>query len=178
MPLLWYSRINSPVGPLLVGVCESGLAILAFGPELQPKLAGERIEWRESEEATADVRSQLDEYFAGQRHEFTMPLDLRGTEFQKKCWQALLQIPYGKTCSYADIAKTVGCANGYRAVGQSNHHNPVAIVVPCHRVLAAGTRLGGYGGGLATKAYLLRLEGAAFQEDSALLEEQPALAFS
>jgi methylated-DNA-[protein]-cysteine S-methyltransferase len=165
MEVLYYSRIESPVGPLLVAVSQSGLAILSFGDALPTKLAGQKIEWQESLQATAEARQQLAEYFAGQRREFTMPLDLRGTDFQKSCWEELLRIPYGKTRSYAEIARAVGRPNAYRAVGQSNHHNPVAIIVPCHRVLAAGTALGGYGGGLPTKAFLLRLEGAEFQDD-------------
>ena len=99
-------------------------------------------------------------YFAGRRKKFSLPLDLRGTEFQKRCWQALLKIPYGKTCSYADIARQVGSPRSFRAVGQANHNNPVAIIVPCHRVVTSDGKLGGYGGGLAMKEKLLRLEGA------------------
>jgi methylated-DNA-[protein]-cysteine S-methyltransferase len=167
METLYYSRIDSPVGPLLLATSPAGLAILAFSHELPAKFGGQTIEWHESQQATAEARQQLAEYFAGQRREFTMPLDLRGTDFQKSCWEELLRIPYGKTRSYAEIARSVGRPNAYRAVGQSNHHNPVAIVVPCHRVLAAGTALGGYGGGLPTKAFLLRLEGAEFQDDAA-----------
>jgi methylated-DNA-[protein]-cysteine S-methyltransferase len=176
METLHYSRINSPVGPLIVAVSRSGLAVLAFGRELPVKFGGRAVEWQESVEATANVRQQLDEYFAGKRREFAMPLDLRGTAFQKNCWDELLRIPYGETRSYAEIARAVGRPNAYRAVGQSNHHNPVAIVVPCHRVLAAGTMLGGYGGGLPTKAFLLRLEGAEFQ-DAATEGAQEALSF-
>ena len=112
------------------------------------------------------------------RRKFTIPLDLRGTDFQKGCWQELLRIPYGETRSYAEIARAVGRPNAYRAVGQANHYNPIAIVVPCHRVLAAGTALGGYGGGLATKAFLLRLEGAAFRDDATSDTRQEALKFT
>jgi len=89
-----------------------------------------------------------------------------------------LRIPYGKTRSYAEIAQTVGRPNAYRAVGQANHYNPVAIVVPCHRVLAGGTMLGGYGGGLPTKAFLLRLEGAKLRDDSVAERRQEALDFT
>jgi len=162
-----FSRINSAVGPLLLGMSDGKLAMLAFGHELPGKLHGTRVDWRESSEATANVRQQLEEYFAGQRREFNLPLDLRGTEFQRRCWDQLLRIPYGETRSYAEIAREVGSPNGFRAVGQANHHNPVAIVVPCHRVLAGGKELGGYGGGLPTKAFLLRLEGASFRDHSA-----------
>jgi len=153
------------------------LAVLAFGHELPEKLHGTRVDWRESPEATANVRQQLEEYFAGQRREFNLPLDLHGTEFQRRCWDQLVQIPYGETRSYAEIARAVGSPNGFRAVGQANHHNPVAIVVPCHRVLAGGKELGGYGGGLPTKAFLLRLEGAAFHDHSAG-DPQAALKFT
>jgi methylated-DNA-[protein]-cysteine S-methyltransferase len=169
--------MNSPVGRLLIGMSGSALAILAFDREWPRKLAGQPVEWKESADATEPVRRQLEEYFAGKRRKFTLRLDLRGTDFQKRCWEELLRIPYGETCSYAAIARAVGSPDAYRAVGQANHHNPVAIVVPCHRVLAAGTALGGYGGGLATKAFLLRLEGAAFR-DPATGNLQEALQFT
>jgi methylated-DNA-[protein]-cysteine S-methyltransferase len=103
---------------------------------------------------------ELDEYFAGQRRQFSFPLDLRGTNFQLACWNALRDIPYGETRSYAAIARTVGNPHGFRAVGMANHRNPVAIVVPCHRVLASDGTLCGYGGGLEVKRKLLELEGA------------------
>lgn len=177
MELLSYSQVDSPVGPLLLAVSHAGLAVLSFGHELPAKFAGQNVEWQKSSEATAAVRQQLDEYFAAKRREFTLPLDLRGTDFQRDCWSELLRIPYGQTRSYAEVARAVGRPHAYRAVGQSNHHNPVAIVVPCHRVLAAGTALGGYGGGLRTKAFLLRLEGAEFQ-DSTTEGRQKALTFS
>ena len=178
MLTLSYSQIDSPVGPLLLAMSDRGLTILAFGHELPQRLGGEKIDWQQSDGACADVRRQLDEYFAGRRREFTIPLDLRGTGFQKDCWIELLRIPYGETRSYAEVAKAVGRPTAYRAVGQSNHHNPVAIIVPCHRVLAGGSALGGYGGGLPLKAFLLRLEGAEFQDDSANQQRQPLLAFS
>jgi len=178
MLTLYYSRIDSPVGPLLLAMSDCGLAILAFGHELPDRLGGEKIDWQESDEACATVRQQLEEYFAGRRREFTVLLDLRGTDFQKDCWEELLRIPYGETRSYAEVAKAVGRPTAYRAVGQSNHRNPVAIIIPCHRVLAGGRALGGYGGGLLTKGFLLRLEGAKFRDDSAMERQQPALAFS
>lgn len=104
--------------------------------------------------------SELDEYFAGKRRQFTFPLDLRGTDFQIACWRALLAIPYGETRSYADIARAVGKPNAFRAVGMANNRNPIAIVVPCHRVIASNGTLCGYGGGLEVKRKLLQLEGA------------------
>lgn len=178
METLKYSSSESPVGPLTVAMSLAGLAWLAFGSEFPAKLGGMRVEWQESAAATRGVRKQLEEYFAGKRREFDLTLDLRGTDFQKKCWKALLGIPYGETRSYGEIAHAVGRPNAYRAVGQSNHHNPVAIIVPCHRVLASGKALGGYGGGLTTKAFLLRLEGAEFRDDESADQPQEALRFT
>lgn len=172
METLAYSHMNSPVGPLTIAVSERGVAVLAFGHHLPAKLGGKSVQWRESEKATAEMQQQLTEYFAGKRKDFTVSLDLRGTDFQRQCWNQLLGIPYGKTKSYADIARAVGSPQAFRAVGQANHHNPIAIVVPCHRVLAGGKALGGYGGGLKTKAFLLRLEGAEFQEETLQLAFQ------
>ena len=103
---------------------------------------------------------QLQAYFRGELREFTCQLDLIGTDFQKKCWNALLRIPYGKTCSYADIARQVGSPRGFRAVGRANHDNPIPIIVPCHRVITSSGTLGGYGGGLNVKEQLLQLESA------------------
>jgi len=103
---------------------------------------------------------ELEEYFAGQRRNFTFALDLRGTDFQLACWRALVAIPYGETRSYADIARAVGRPQGFRAVGMANNRNPIAIVVPCHRVIASDGSLCGYGGGLDIKRKLLELEGA------------------
>jgi len=103
---------------------------------------------------------QLEEYFGGERREFTFALDLRGSDFLRACWQALLAIPYGETRTYADIARAVGRPQGFRAVGMANNRNPVAIIVPCHRVIASDGKLCGYGGGLDVKRKLLELEGA------------------
>ena len=178
MEKVFFWRMNSPVGPLLLGASEKGLAVLAFGRELPARLAGQQVTWHESFESCATVRHQLEEYFAGERRHFTMRLDLRGTDFQKRCWGELLRISYGETRSYAEIARAVGSPNAYRAVGQANHHNPVAIIVPCHRVLAGGTALGGYGGGLPIKAFLLRLEGASFRDHPGADRQQHALTFS
>jgi methylated-DNA-[protein]-cysteine S-methyltransferase len=178
METLLYSRMKSPVGVLLLGMSVSALVVLAFDPKLPDRLAGRAVRWQESHEATERACQQLEEYFAGRRRKFTIPLDLRGTEFQKRCWNELLHIPFGQTRSYAQIARAVGSPNAFRAVGQANHYNPIAIVVPCHRVLAAGTALGGYGGGLATKAFLLRLEGAEFRDDATADRQQEALNFT
>ena len=151
---IYYSRIDSPVGPLLLAVSERGLVALEFG---RGKI-GES--WVEAAERTAPYASQLDEYFAGKRRAFDIPLDLRGTEFQNRCWQELLKIPYGETRSYADIARGIGKPSAVRAVGLANGQNPIAIIVPCHRVIGSDGSLTGYGGGLEVKRRLLELEGA------------------
>jgi methylated-DNA-[protein]-cysteine S-methyltransferase len=166
METLFYSRMPSPAGALLLGASETALVILEFDRGLPQGIAGEPVCWEESASRTAEARAQVEEYFAGRRKQFTMPLDLRGTEFRKRCWNELLRIPYGVTRTYAEIARAVGCPAGFRAVGQANHYNPIAIIVPCHRVLASGKRLGGYGGGLPVKALLLRLEGSEFREEA------------
>ena len=116
--------------------------------------------FKDSAHAMQPFVRELEEYFAGDRRDFSFPLDLRGTNFQLACWRALIAIPYGETRSYADIARAVGRPQGFRAVGMANNRNPVAIVVPCHRVIASDGTLCGYGGGLDIKRKLLELEGA------------------
>ncbi|HEU5451769.1 MAG TPA: methylated-DNA--[protein]-cysteine S-methyltransferase [Terriglobales bacterium] len=151
MDSLAYTIWHSPIGALTLCESQRGLVSLAFG-ERPPKGA------TRNDRAAAECRRQLQEYFAGRRREFTVPLDLQGTDFQLRCWQALLKIPYGETRTYAQQARTVKCPQGFRAVGMANHDNPVAIVVPCHRVVASNGGLGGYGGGLDLKRRLLLLE--------------------
>ncbi len=105
-----------------------------------------------------ETKRQLDEYFAGKRKEFDIPTRLEGTEFQKRVWEELRKIPYGKTVTYKDIAEAVGCPKGYRAVGLANNRNPISIIYPCHRVIGSNGSLTGYGGGLDVKEKLLELE--------------------
>jgi methylated-DNA-[protein]-cysteine S-methyltransferase len=105
-----------------------------------------------------DTATQLDEYFAGERMEFDVPMELDGTDFQKEVWRELTRIPYGETISYGELARRVGRPKGPRAVGQANGRNPIPIIVPCHRVLASNG-IGGYGGGLPMKRALLAVEG-------------------
>ncbi|HEY1262700.1 MAG TPA: methylated-DNA--[protein]-cysteine S-methyltransferase [Terriglobales bacterium] len=159
MEVLRYSRFDSPVAPLVLGVSDKGLVVLEFDRGAFPPKTS-KADWRESEEATRPFVRELSEYLAGERRQFSFPLDLRGTPFQVKCWRALLDIPYGETRSYADIARAVGCPRGFRAVGLANNRNPIAIVVPCHRVIASDGTLCGYGGGLDVKRKLLEMEGA------------------
>src|SRR5512146_62581 len=161
MLTMYYSRMESPIGPLVIGVSDKGLALSEWDRGEFPESRLARMaDWEESEERTAAAKRELREYFSGKRKVFEVRLDLHGTEFQKKCWHALLKIPYGQTRTYAQIAKEVGNPRGFRAVGMANHDNPVPIIVPCHRVLASDGTLGGYGGGLDVKRKLLELEGA------------------
>jgi methylated-DNA-[protein]-cysteine S-methyltransferase len=139
---LHYSTWHSPVGPLTLVAFDRALVKLEFGRHTNPS-------WLRCDERLAPYRQELERYFAGELRHFTLPLDLRGTEFQLRCWRALLQIPYGETRSYAEQA---------RAVGLANHDNPIAIIVPCHRVIASSGKLAGYGGGLELKQKLLDLE--------------------
>ena len=105
-----------------------------------------------------ETKRQLDEYFAGKRKEFDIPTRLEGTEFQKRVWEELRKIPYGKTVTYKDIAEAVGCQKGFRAVGLANNRNPISIIYPCHRVIGSNGSLTGYVGGLDVKEKLLELE--------------------
>jgi methylated-DNA-[protein]-cysteine S-methyltransferase len=125
----------------------------------------QRLDWSDEEpigpRAPVDAtRAQLAEYFAGMRTEFDLPLDLAGTEFQRRAWFALLEIPYGKTRTYAEQARRLGLDHGARAVGSANARNPLPIIVPCHRLVGTSGKLTGYAGGLEVKELLLRLEGA------------------
>jgi len=160
METLFYVSTSSPVGPLFLAASTKGLVRLEFEARMQ-KLNPGTTELHESKPALAPYLRELNEYFAGGRREFSQPLDLRGTEFQLACWHALLEIPYGETRSYRDIAEAIGHPHAYRAVGMSNNRNPVAIIVPCHRVIASSGSLCGYGGGLDLKRKLLDLEQAS-----------------
>lgn len=171
METLHYCRIpSSPVGPLLLAASERGLALLEFDRGVFPSRNGHFADatWKESASKLRSYVRELEQYFAGKRRDFSSALDLRGTDFQRRCWQALLGIPFGETRSYAQIARIVGRPRGFRAVGMANHDNPVAIVVPCHRVIASDGTLGGYGGGLPAKRWLLELEGIKFEEQMKL----------
>lgn len=167
METLEFVHTDSPVGPLFLAVSTKGLVRLEFKDRMQ-KMNPAKIQLHESKSAFASYLRELDEYFAGKRHEFSIPLDLRGTEFQIACWRALLEIPYGETRSYRDIAEAIGHPQACRAVGMSNNRNPVAIIVPCHRVIASSGSLCGYGGGLDIKRKLLDLEQGSLHQDLSL----------
>ena len=160
METFYYAQISSPIGPLNLAVSDKGLVALEFNRGDFPPTKKKSISWNHSAEKIAPYAQEVAEYFAGQRREFTFALDLRGTPFQVKCWRALLDIPYGETRTYADIARTVRKPQAFRAVGMANNRNPIAVVVPCHRVIASDGTLCGYGGGLDIKQKLLELEGA------------------
>ncbi|TDF97246.1 methylated-DNA--[protein]-cysteine S-methyltransferase [Paenibacillus piri] len=161
-------EIDSPIGPLVLGAADGKLCRVEFGtwaaaaPKLQ-KWSERWLQtglWRPEETgALAEAADQLRHYFAGRRTGFELPLDMRGTAFQQKVWQALCRIPYGAVCSYKDIGEAIGSAKAVRAVGGANNRNPIPVIVPCHRVIGAGGALVGYGGGLDVKTRLLRLEG-------------------
>lgn len=171
MEVLHSTMFVSPVGPLFMAASEKGLVALEFDARLpgqqtiRPnprdlRAESDAVRFEINEPKMAGYVRELQEYFAGSRREFEFPLDLRGTEFQLACWRALLAIPYGQTRSYGDIARAVGRPQGFRAVGMANNRNPIAMVVPCHRVIASDGTLCGYGGGLDVKRKLLELEGA------------------
>jgi methylated-DNA-[protein]-cysteine S-methyltransferase len=159
---VYFSRMESPVGPLLLAATEKGLRCLQFDRGELPSPGKDEI-WLESREYLQPYEEQINAYFRGDLRQFSCKLDLIGTQFQRDCWEALLRIPYGDTCSYVDIAREIGRPQASRAVGQANHVNPIAIIVPCHRVVGANGTLTGYGGGLSTKEKLLNLEGAKFR---------------
>jgi len=160
-----HTTMDSPIGPLLLVAGEGGLQEIRFGggrstaavgaaPEAGAvPLAGEA-------EILREARTQLHAYFDGSLRKFDLPLAPRGGPFELRVWQALLEIPYGTTRSYSDIARRLGNPQATRAVGAANGRNPLPIVVPCHRVIGADGSLTGYGGGLEIKRYLLQLEGA------------------
>ena len=155
---LAYKHVPSPVGTLKLVASQAGLvAVLWDGdtPERVP-LAGLTVD--EDHPTLVGAQEQLEEYFAGARKTFELPLDPRGTPFQRQVWESLLTIPYGETRSYGDLANGLGMRNGSRAVGAANGRNPLSIVVPCHRVVGSTGRLTGFAGGLPAKAHLLELE--------------------
>jgi methylated-DNA-[protein]-cysteine S-methyltransferase len=151
--------IDTPIGPLTLAETDQGLHRIEFGGEeslrREEALGHFRLSPRAMKYPTA---RQLHEYFAGARKTFDLPLAIQGTPFRRRVWEALQAIPYGETCSYRDIGIRIGCPKGSRAVGGANGANPVPIIIPCHRVIAADGSLGGYGGGLDIKKTLLALE--------------------
>ena len=157
--MIFHRFHESPVGPLLIAASDAGVHAIEFNA---PRHALKRdARWCEGVHPVLDaIAAQLDEYFAGSRTSFDLPLAPEGTDFQRMVWHALATIPFGATCTYADIAARIGKPTAVRAVGAANGRNPIPIVLPCHRVIGADGSLTGFGGGLPTKRFLLELEGA------------------
>jgi len=157
-----YKRINTPLGVVEIGGTEAGICSIRFVLKGEMESSQEEGQGVADEERIGKVleegERQLAEYMEGRRKVFDLPLSVEGTAFQEKVWEELRKIPYGETRTYGQIAALVGNPKGSRAVGMANHRNPVSIVVPCHRVIGAGGKLTGYGGGLDKKEALLRLE--------------------
>ena len=153
-----YDWVESPVGDLLVAADHDAVRMIAFREGRHPGKVAEG--WAEGGTLVAEAKRQLDEYFKGRRRRFDLPLAPFGTPFQLRAWKALRDIPYGATRSYGEQARALGQPRAVRAVGAANGRNPIAIVVPCHRVIGGDGRLTGYGGGLDVKQYLLDLEHA------------------
>lgn len=149
---------ESPVGILYIAATDYALCALAFDSNWQRIRATLGNVKAQSNALTQAAISQLQAYFAGTRRCFALPLELHGTDFQLRTWQALREIPYGKTLSYSEQAQMIGQPQAVRAIGHTNGLNPVSIIVPCHRVIAKSGKLAGYAGGLAAKEYLLALE--------------------
>lgn len=154
-PTCW-TTIESPVGPLLLAGSRHVLRVLWFGTGR--KFQGAHPDWVEAPDEFRSVATQLREYFAGQRTRFDIAVEPDGTPFQRNVWRALQDIPYGETISYGTLAQRLGDVKATRAVGLANGANPIAIVIPCHRVIGASGALTGFGGGLPTKRALLDLE--------------------
>jgi len=150
-----YDRLESPVGTLLITATDKGVRHILFDDiadvDLPDHSSGQ-------DAFIQQAKTQLSEYFNGQRRQFDLPLDIDGTPFRKKVWRALQTIPYGECWSYAELAQRIGQPKAMRAVGSANGNNPLCIVIPCHRVIAKDGGLGGYTGGLERKQWLLELE--------------------
>jgi methylated-DNA-[protein]-cysteine S-methyltransferase len=156
----WH-EVNTPVGRLLLAGDERALTRVCF--QAGPHPFEPPPEWRRAVAPFAAAVRELEEYFAGTRRSFSVPLAMEGTDYQRSVWQALLKIPYGETTSYGELARRLKSAP--RAVGLANGSNPLPVIVPCHRVIGADGSLTGFGGGLPIKRALLELEGAACVAD-------------
>ena len=154
-----FKMMSSPVGQLKLVASEKGLAAILWENDEEERVTiGRDAIEDEAHPLLLETERQLNDFFAGKRTSFSLPLDFTGTEFQKKVWNALLTIPFGETRSYAQIARQIGNDDAVRAVGAANGKNPISIVAPCHRVIGASGKLTGFAGGLENKAFLLDLE--------------------
>lgn len=159
--MIRYRTIDSPIGPLTLAGTGATLQHLRM---VDQTYEPDRADWVRADDAFAAVVEQLTAYFAGELTTFDVAIDLAGTEFQRRVWTALQAIPYGRTVTYGQIAAQIGAPAASRAVGLANGHNPISIIVPCHRVVGANGALTGYGGGLDRKRFLLELEREREQE--------------
>lgn len=159
---LYYDRFDTPIGPLTVAADENGVRHILFAENRHD--AKGREHWQRDADAVAEPRRQLLEYLQGKRRQFDLILAPAGTDFQLDVWQMLARIPFGSTWSYRELAERIGKPTATRAVGAANGRNPLPIVLPCHRVIGNNGALTGFGGGLPTKAALLRLEGIGVEE--------------
>ena len=157
MTELSYTHIDSPVGSLLVAGDDDALHYLCF--PYSPNAIAPRSDWHQTDAPFLEVRRQLTAYFNGELRQFDLPLFLTGTAFQKSVWRHLSTIPFGETQTYGQLAATLERPKASRAVGAANGSNPIAIILPCHRVIGGSGSLTGFGGGLPTKEYLLSHEG-------------------
>lgn len=155
---LFYKFMDSPVGRLKLVASDKGLVAILWQNDKPDRVPLADLVEEPDHSILIRTEQQLREYFAGARKAFDLPLDMRGTPFQKNVWEALLAIPFGQTRSYGELAKQLGVPSASRAVGAANGRNPVSIVVPCHRVIGSSGKLTGFAGGLETKARLLGLE--------------------
>ncbi|MBI4463339.1 MAG: methylated-DNA--[protein]-cysteine S-methyltransferase [Acidobacteria bacterium] len=169
MENLYWQDWKLPFGKGSVCCSHRGVLEIRYGSA--PEKNHGRQQGKEAQIARR-AAAEIGEYFAGRRQQFTVPLDLRGTPFQRKVWKALLEIPYGQTRSYREVACQVGNPRAARAVGMANHWNPAPILVPCHRVIASNGTLGGYAGGVSIKSRLLRLEQSVVARERAGFRER------
>ena len=153
-----YCTLESPIGELLLAGEGDGDALALLHMQDGPRPTVVAGTWERSDEPFARVRAQLDEYFDGSRRRFDVALKPAGSPFELAVWRALVEIPFGETVSYGELARALGRPGAARAVGLANARNPIAVIVPCHRVIGAGGGLTGYGGGLERKRLLLDLE--------------------
>ena len=160
---LFFKEMKSPVGKLKLVASSRALVAVLWEQERPNRVKLDEMSLDPRHPVLIEAERQLAEYFAGKRTQFDLPLQPQGTEFQKKVWRALREIPFGKTKSYLELARTIGSPDASRAVGAANGKNPLSVVVPCHRVVGVDGALTGFAGGLETKAALLALEARAIQ---------------
>ncbi len=154
-----YKLMKSPVGELKLVASDKGLAAILWEKDNPRRVPLGPVYEDRNNPVLLETERQLNDYFSGKRKSFSVKLDFKGTEFQKKVWAALLTIPFGETRSYGQIAKQIKNPRAVRAVGAANGKNPISIIAPCHRVIGSTGKLTGFAGGLETKARLLTLEG-------------------